>query len=63
LDDHCCDSFSLVDDWLEAAGLQRRGWIGHAEARRIRSRELVEIVVSRLRRNETVFLHPEGFDK
>jgi aminoglycoside N3'-acetyltransferase len=60
--DHCCENFSLVDDWLDTAGLQRRGRIGDAEARLMRSRELVEIVVDRLRQNQTVFLHPEGVD-
>jgi len=60
--DHCCANFSLVDDWLDTASLQRRGPVGYAEARLIRSRALVEIVAERLRLNETAFLHPVGVD-
>ena len=60
--DHCCENFCLVDDWLDSAHLQRRGTVGHAEARLVRSRALVEIVTSHLRLNETAFLHPYGVD-
>ena len=34
--DHC-QNFSLVDGWLESEGLQRRGPVGRAEARLVRS--------------------------
>jgi aminoglycoside 3-N-acetyltransferase len=60
--DHCCQRFSLVGDWLEAAGLERRGTVGHAEARLARSRDIVRLAVARLRAEETVFLHPPGVD-
>lgn len=60
--DHCCQRFALVDEWLDAARLQRRGIVGHAEARLVRSRALVEVVTAQLRSNETVFLHPYGID-
>lgn len=60
--DHCCERFSLVDGWLEDAGLQRRGMVGHADARLVRSRAVVEVVTAQLRANETVFLHPHGVD-
>lgn len=60
--DHCCERFALVDGWLEAAGLQRRGMVGHAVARLVRSRAVVEVVAAQLRANETVFLHPYGVD-
>ena len=60
--DHCCQSFNLVDGWLEAEGRQRRGIVGHAEARLARSRDIVDVAVRRLRENETVFLHPPGVD-
>ena len=60
--DHCCQNFALVDDWLDAAGLQQRGIVGRAEARLMRSRALVDIVTPRLRLNETTFLHPYGVD-
>lgn len=58
--DHCCQRFALVDEWLDAARLQRRGTVGHAAARLVRSRPLVEVVRHQLRANETVFLHPYG---
>lgn len=58
--DHCCENFALLDPWLDARGLQRRGAVGHAEARLARSRDIVEAALPRLRENETVFLHPAG---
>jgi aminoglycoside 3-N-acetyltransferase len=61
--DHCCQNFLLVDAWLEAAKLQRRGKVGHADARLIHSRDIVRVVVEQLERNETVFLHPIGVDE
>ena len=60
--DHCCERFCLVDDWLEAAGRQRRGRVGRADARLVESRDIVEVALDRLRRDETVFLHPLGVD-
>jgi aminoglycoside N3'-acetyltransferase len=61
--DHCCQNFNLVDGWLDARGLQRRGRVGQAEARLICARDIVETVVERLRRRETTFLHPFGVDE
>jgi aminoglycoside N3'-acetyltransferase len=61
--DHCCQRFQLVDGWLEARQSQRRGQVGQAEARLVRSRELVAVVVEQLQQNETVFLHPLGVDE
>ena len=60
--DHCCERFCLVDAWLEATGRQRRGQVGRAEARLMRSRHVVEVALDRLRTEETVFLHPPGVD-
>lgn len=60
--DHCCQNFNLVDDWLNERGLQRRGKVGNAEARLIRARDIVNVVVEHLRENETAFLHPTGVD-
>ena len=60
--DHCCQNFQLVETWLEAEKLQRKGTVGHAEARLIRSRDIVRVVVKQLQRDETVFLHPMGVD-
>lgn len=61
--DHCCQNFNLADRWLDAASLQHKGLVGHAQARLMRSRDLVEVVVERLRQDETTFLHPYGVDE
>jgi len=61
--DHCCQNFSLVDGWLDERGLQRRGKVGHAEARLIFSRDIVSVVTEQLKMKETTFLHPQGFDE
>jgi aminoglycoside 3-N-acetyltransferase len=61
--DHCCQNFNLVGDWLAARGLERRGPVGHASARLVRSRHLVDVVTERLRQDETLFLHPAGVDE
>lgn len=61
--DHCCANFALLDDWLDAAGRQRRGTVGHGEARLMRARDVVTLAVERLRADETVFLHPVGVDE
>jgi aminoglycoside 3-N-acetyltransferase len=60
--DHCCENFALLDGWLEARQLQRRGPVGRAEARLARSRDVVDVAVAELLANETVFLHPPGVD-
>jgi Aminoglycoside 3-N-acetyltransferase len=60
--DHCCQKFNLMDQWLEAEGRQRRGIVGHAETRLTRSRDVVEVALTRLREKESVFLHPAGVD-
>jgi aminoglycoside 3-N-acetyltransferase len=61
--DHCCQNFALVDGWLDERGLQSHGDVGHAPARLMRSREVVSVVTGELKRNETIFLHPAGFDE
>lgn len=61
--DHCCQKFSLVEKWLDEKGLQRRGKVGNARARLIRSLDIVETVTERLKANETTFLHPQGVDE
>lgn len=60
--DHCCERFALVDGWLEERGLQRRGVVGHGEARLVAARAVVAVVLERLRVEETAFLHPIGTD-
>lgn len=61
--DHCCENFNLVDAWLEAEKLQSRGRVGYAQARLIRSRDIVKVVTAQIQSNETVFLHPFGVDE
>ena len=56
--DHCCERLALLDTWLGAR--QRRGVVGHAEARLARSRDVVNAALEHLRADETVFLHPAG---
>lgn len=58
--DHCCQNFSLLDDWLDAEGTQRRGPVARATARLARSRDIVRVPTARLEAFETVFLHPPG---
>jgi aminoglycoside 3-N-acetyltransferase IV len=54
---HCCLRFALADDWLRAAGLQREGRIGHAQARLLRSRDLVRLACEHLEQDRLLFLH------
>ena len=61
--DHCCQNFALLDEWLDAEDRQRRGPVGHAEARLARSRDIVVAAVARLRADETVLLHSPGVDE
>ena len=60
--DCCCARFALVDEWLEAEGRQRRGPLGHGEARRARARDVVAVVTARLEADELAFLHQRGVD-
>ena len=60
--DHCCENFALADGWLDELAGQRRGRVAHGEARRARARTIVEVVVARLQKDETTFLHPPGRD-
>lgn len=56
--DHCCARFALADEWLRAAGRQAEGPVGHAHARLIRARDVVDVAVAHLARDPLVFLHP-----
>ncbi len=60
--DCCCERFALADGWLDDSSALRLGEVGHGEARLSRSRDIVRVVLERLRANETVFLHPPGTD-
>jgi aminoglycoside N3'-acetyltransferase len=60
--DHCCERFKLVDDWMRERGLQRQGQVGSAHARLVNSRELVSVVCERLAKDPLIFLHPPEHD-
>ncbi len=55
--DHCCRRFRLVDSWLDEAGAQVAGTVGHAEARLVRSAAVVNHAGSALHDDPLVFLH------
>jgi aminoglycoside N3'-acetyltransferase len=56
--DHCCARFALADDWLRTRGLQAEGSVGHAEARLVRARDIVDVALEHLRNDPLIFLHP-----
>lgn len=58
--DHCCQRFNLVDDWLRERGMQAEGPVGHGHARLARSRDIVDTVTARLAADPLLFLHPAG---
>jgi len=60
---HFWQNFNLVNGWLDAQGLQRKGKIGHALAHLVRSRDIVSVMTERLRHSETTSLHPFGIDE
>ena len=51
-----------MDSWLSEEKLQRRGVVGHAEARLAAAQAVVKVVVEQLTTEETAFLHPRGTD-
>jgi aminoglycoside N3'-acetyltransferase len=55
--DHCCQRFALADDWLRTKGLQTEGPVGHAQARLMRSRDVVAQTLERLAHAPLLFLH------
>jgi aminoglycoside N3'-acetyltransferase len=55
--DHCCARFAQLDDWL--GDRQARGRVGHAQARLMRTRDVVGIALAQLTRDPLVFLHRE----
>jgi aminoglycoside N3'-acetyltransferase len=56
--DHCCERFTLVDEWLSSRHLQREGRVGHAHGRLMRARDVVAVARERLLEDPLVFLHP-----
>jgi len=57
--DHCCERFRLVGEWLRARDLERSGQVGSAVARVVRSRDVVDVAVEHLKQDPLVFLHPD----
>jgi len=58
--DHCCARFAFADEWLRARGLESEGPVGHAQARLVRSRDVVKVAREHLASDPLVFLHPVG---
>lgn len=58
--DHCCRRFGLMDGWLRAERLQAEGPVGHADARLVDARDVVDCALARLGRDPTLFLHEQG---
>lgn len=58
--DHCCRNFRLVDDWLRERGLQIEGKVGHASARLMESRNVIDVVVPHLGGDPLRFLCSPG---
>jgi aminoglycoside N3'-acetyltransferase len=56
--DHCCERFTLADEWLRSRGLQTEDHVGHAHARLIRSQDIVRVALENLQRDPLLFLHP-----
>jgi aminoglycoside N3'-acetyltransferase len=58
--DHCCERFALLDDWLRERGLQAEGPVGHAHARLMRARDVVTLATEHLATEPLLFLHAPG---
>lgn len=58
--DHCTERFALVEAWLQERGLQREGPVGHARARLMRARDVVDGALALLAGDPLVFLHPSS---
>ena len=58
--DHCCERFALLDGWLQARRVQRRGPVGWGDARLALARDVVAAALERLQEDELIFLHPPG---
>lgn len=56
--DHCCQLFRLANAWLKERGAQSEGTVGHAPAKLMRSRDLIETALFHLERNPLALIHP-----
>ncbi len=60
--DHCCQRFVSMDNWLRVKGLQSEGYVGHAYARLARARDIVKIALEHLSQDPLLFLHHPGLN-
>jgi len=60
--DHCCQNFTLADDWLRAKGWQREGRVANGHARLVAARQVTEVAQAQLRIDPLVFLHDAASD-
>lgn len=58
--DHCCQNFVWVGDWLRARGRQHEGVVGYGRAQLARSRDIVATIVEELSDDPCRFLHRAG---
>ena len=58
--DHCCQRFRFVGDWLDDKGAQNAANVGNSQAMLASSRAIVEAVVQRLTQDPFTFLHSRG---
>jgi aminoglycoside N3'-acetyltransferase len=58
--DHCCQRFNLMNEWLKEQRLQSEGRVGYAQSRLFRARDAVRIACEQLHRDPLIFLHPES---
>lgn len=56
--DHCCKHFARTDGWLRDGELLCEGRVGNADAKLMRSRDIVRVATAALHRNPLIFLHP-----
>ena len=56
--DHCCERFAQMDDWLRWRGLQSEGPVGSAHARLARAQDIVTVARKHMADDQLVFLHP-----
>ncbi len=54
--DSCTRNFQLLDEWLSERGLQRKGLVGHAQARLARARDIIATAVPKLQQHPLTFL-------
>lgn len=58
--DHCCERFTLLNDWLGARGLQAEGTVGQAQTKLVRASDVIALAEPALERDPFLFLHPRG---